>query len=342
VPLHREQKDARDLCGKAFLPMKPQKSFSIQKMVQLLNMRKNMKRRTILFLGARTGGLFRSQAFYKDLKPFSLRDFSDMDDFEKFAECYRLLSRSEDFSETDIDTILTNALREVKVAYIDICIAELLKQGIFDLVITTCIDDILEQALIYMGQQRNFSTFVPGRDPSTQNRSMQLGLGRNDTIKIWKVFGDILSCSYYLPNRISHVQEHSDLRSVLEETRARDILMVGFDPVWDGDLVSTLFPRTASPHSFWYVNAQKPEEGSALSQYLEDCGAKCINGVEGNHENFFQKLYLDMTGKLPAPYQIEQELHQINNELAYLRQEVQQLILLLQGENNQTKPAELE
>ena len=204
---------------------------------------------------------------------------------------------------------------------------------------------------------------IPGRTQAVQDHSIQLGLGRSDTIKIWKVFGDIPSCSYHLHKRVAHVQEHNDLRNVLEGTRVRDILMVGFDPVWDGDIVSTLFPRTASPHSFWYINDQKLEEGSALAQYLEDCRAKCISGEDGNHENFFQRLRLHMMGKIAASYQIEEDLHLelrqvkeelaslrevreelaslrgVREELASLREEVRRLNGLFQGENGR-KPAE--
>lgn len=321
-------------------------NFSIQKIVQLLNVRKHMKGRATLFLGTRTGGLFRSQALYSNLQQFSLRDFSLLDDFEKFAECFRLLSRSGEFSETDIDSILKAALRDVSATYIDICLAELLKQGIFDLIITTCMDDLLEQALSYIGQRESydFSLIVPRQDQSTQDQSMHLGFGLNDTIKIWKVFGDITSRSYNLNKRVSHVQDHSDLRRMLEGTRTRDVLMVGFDSVWDGDILTAFFPRSPSPHSLWYVNDQMPEEGTPLFSYLENCQARCISGVEGNHENFFQELHLQMTGKLPVPYQIERELRlelrHMRNEFEALRQEVQRLVLLLRAATDRQEPTE--
>src|SRR5258708_23688306 len=98
------------------------------------------------FFGARTGGLFRSQAFYKNMQEFSLREFDALTTFERFAECYWALTKDKEFGETDIDNILTQALKGISVLYADICVAELLKEGIFDLVITTCIDDVLEQA----------------------------------------------------------------------------------------------------------------------------------------------------------------------------------------------------
>ncbi len=322
-------------------------SFSIQAMAQLLRIRKHMKGPT-LFLGARTGGLFRSPALYNNLQKFSLRDFSRLNDFEKFAECFRQLSQAENFSETDIDSFLTTALRGISATYTDVCVAELLKQGIFDVIITTCIDDILEQALNYIGQREpyDFSVHIPRQDPLAQEQSMQLEPRSNDSINIWKVFGDITSRSYNVSKRISHVQEHSDLQKALVETKKRDLLMVGFDPVWDGDIISAFFPRSGpgSPNSLWYVNDQLPEKETPLFRFLKDCHAKYISGIEGNHENFFQDLHLQMTGRLPVPYQIEQELHrefrQMKNELEMLRREVQQLVFLLQKETGRKNPTD--
>lgn len=318
--------------------------FSIQKIVQLLKVRKHMKGRATLFLGARTSGLFRSQSLYTSLQQFSLRDFSQLDGFEKFAECFLMLSRTEEFSETDIDSILTAALQDISANYIDICLAELLKQNIFDLIITTCIDDILEQSLNFIGLREpyDFSTYIPRQDQLAQDQGNHLG--RNGTMKIWKVFGDITSRSYNINRRVSHVQEHSNLRNILEGTKTRDMLMVGFDPVWDRDILTTLFPRSAAPNSLWYVNDHLPEQGTQLFLYLENCQAKCISGLEGNHENFFQELHLQMTGKLPAPYQVEQDLHlelrQIRSELASLRREIQQLAFFVQGESGKKNTIE--
>jgi hypothetical protein len=51
-----------------------------------------------------------------------------------------------------------------------------------------------------------------------------------------------------------------------------------------------------------------------------------------------------MTGRLPVPYQIEQELHrefrQMKNELEMLRREVQQLVFLLQKETGRKNPTD--
>lgn len=279
--------------------------FSIQKMAQLLKVRKHTGR-TALFLGARTGGLFRSQLFYDSLQDFSLHDFSLLNTFERFAECYRVLIKPREFGETDIDSILTGALQGVSTIYADLCVAELLKQGIFDLIITTCIDDILEQALtsVELKELYDFSVFFPRNALNTQEKSID----RGGKFKLWKVFGDLGSRAYNITGRVSHVQAHADLRQILEETRTRDVLMVGFDPVWDGDLLHALFPRSPSLSSLWFVNDQKPEEGTQISQYLQNCQAKCIDGIEGSYENFFEDLHRQITGKMPIPFQVEQDL----------------------------------
>jgi hypothetical protein len=319
-------------------------NFSSQELAQLLKIRKHTKGPT-LFLGARTGGLFRSPALYNNLQKFSLRDFSLLDDFGRFAECFRQLSRSEDFSETDIHGFLKTALRDISATYTDIFVADLLKQGIFDVIITTCIDDVLEQALNYIGQREayDFSVHIPRPAQTFQDQGMQLEPRNNGPVAIWKLFGDLTSLSYNINKRISQVHDHQDLQKLLTETRTRDLLMVGFDPVWDGDILAALFPRSAS-NSLWYVNEQPPEEEPVLMRFLQNCHAKYISGAEGNHKNFFQELHLQMMGKFPAPYHIEPdfllELRQMKNELEMLRREFQHIISLFQGKSD--RPDSLE
>lgn len=295
--------------------------FTIQKMAQLLKVRKHTHGHTVLFLGARTGGLFRSQFFYNSLQDFSLRDFSKLNGFERFEECYHVLNRPGNFVETDIDRILTASLRGVSTIYADLRLADLIKQGIFDLVITTCIDDILEQALsrVDLREANDYSVFVPRKGVDTQNRYID----RSVIFRIWKVFGDLGSREYTTTKRFSYVQAHDDLRKVLEETRTRDVLMVGFDQVWDGDILHFLFPRSASTCLLWYVNDQEPLEEMKIYPYLQDCQARWISGLEGNYENFFQELHWQITGRsLIPPYQVEQDLLR---ELHIIQLEVQKV-----------------
>src|SRR2546422_3487835 len=130
----------------------------------LLEFRKKHNQRTVLFLGSRAGGLFRSQQFYDTMWQFSKRDFAELSRFEQFSECYKIL-QEERFSERDRFSILSSSLRGVGTIDADVCLAELVKDGVFDVVISTNIDDLAEQAFIQVGMREleDFQVLIPRR-----------------------------------------------------------------------------------------------------------------------------------------------------------------------------------
>src|SRR5947209_5906961 len=66
----------------------------VKAMADLLDTRRKHGKRTLLFLGARAGGLYRSYAFYDSLKTFSKLNFAKMSRPKQFEECYELLKPS--------------------------------------------------------------------------------------------------------------------------------------------------------------------------------------------------------------------------------------------------------
>ena len=127
-----------------------------------LERRKDAGRSTVLFLGARTGGLFRSKMLYGTVQYFSLRAFNNMSRLEQFDECYRVL-REQDLSKSEIDTILIAALQGLQITETDISLAELVKRGFFETIISTNIDDLLTKAFVQVGMEEtnDFQVFIP-------------------------------------------------------------------------------------------------------------------------------------------------------------------------------------
>jgi len=144
--------------------MPESEQFDISTIAKLLDVRKRNNHRAVLLLGARTGGLFRSDHFYESLQEFSNRDFNKLSPLEKFNECHSILT-SDHFSEAEIHSIVRTSLRDLTVTIADACLAELVKQGYFEEIISTNIDDMLEQALveIEMQEQREFEVLIAGR-----------------------------------------------------------------------------------------------------------------------------------------------------------------------------------
>jgi hypothetical protein len=122
--------------------MREQQQWDIEELAKLLELRKVNGQPTVLLLGMRAGELFRSKHFYESLRRFSHRDFSNLSRIEQFRECYAILTKNP-FSEKDIHSILRTALSDLDVTTADAYLAELVKQGHFDEIIYTSIDDAL-------------------------------------------------------------------------------------------------------------------------------------------------------------------------------------------------------
>src|SRR3989442_8265502 len=132
---------------------------------------------------------------------FSKRDFAELSRFEQFSECYKIL-QEEWFSECDRFSILSSSLRGVGTIDADVCLAELVKDGVFDVVISTNIDDLAEQAFIQVGMREleDFQVLIP-------RRGTDLGIIHSQkNVACWlvKVFGDLPSHSYNIAKR--HIQ----------------------------------------------------------------------------------------------------------------------------------------
>src|SRR5438552_3479811 len=133
---------------------------SVAELAQLLIARKKERKRTILFLGSRTGGLFGNQAFYNGMQRYSLRNFSKLSELEKFDECYHILKRLADENNEKnpdgkelLEDLLTNWLTEIAGREEDNYVAELVKEGFFDTIVSTNIDSLLELAFSQAGMK---------------------------------------------------------------------------------------------------------------------------------------------------------------------------------------------
>jgi metacaspase-1 len=258
----------------------------VAEMAALLTLRKQHHQRTILFLGARAGALFRSQQFYEILRPFSKRSFTAMSRFEQFTECYKLL-RQDQFSDQDRFSILSASLRDVIPINADVCLAGLVKNGFFDVIISTNIDDIVEQALIKAGMRElgDFQVLIPRRGVNLEVIYLQ----KNISCWLVKVFGDLSSRSYDIMRSNIYManEEYSHLKRFLEQNLEGDILVIGLDPVWDAGVFTT-FPTRGG--SYWIVSEEDLAENSLVASTWWGRHIKCIVGGEGSYEGFLNNL----------------------------------------------------
>src|SRR2546423_13557710 len=111
---------------------------NIEEIASALVTQRDLGQRTVLFLGARAGGLFRNEYFYETLKQFSLLNFDNLSNVDKFKECYYVLNKH--FTETERHNILVAALATLRYREEDKFLAKLVKAGLFEVIITTNID----------------------------------------------------------------------------------------------------------------------------------------------------------------------------------------------------------
>src|SRR5579883_375585 len=240
---------------------------------------------TILFLGSRAGALFRSKDFYESLQQFSMRDFSYLSRIEQFSECYHVLQRH--FTASDLHAILQDSLQSLPLLSVDSQLAHLVKKGIFDIIISTNIDDALEKALLQAGLSggRDFQVIIPQRD-ILRDLDGSPEEGKKPCLLI-KLFGDFGAHEYEIRRRDSYFKDFERLKQSLAVTLSQETLLIGYDPQWDRS-VDTLFPVTGQ--KIWYVN-EDLDEDSQIFHLLQNRGSRHLIGTQGSYEIFIQDLY---------------------------------------------------
>jgi hypothetical protein len=293
----------------------------ITEIAKLLAIRKQSGYSTTLVLGARAGAFYRQpRTFHEMIMAFSERSFEGLAAASAFGECYRVLNEHA-FSERDLHSILRAAIQEVSIADADICLAELVKEEYFGEIITTNIDDLLEQAFnqVEMKEGQHYEVFIPGR-----NIGRHLLGSDKKLCRVTKVFGDLIARTYEIKRQRTYLDHQPELKAYLERVLSRDMLVIGLDPAWDAELIH-LIPPGEDCGSAWFVDEDPPPAESAMARVFQSRQTQYLTGKEGNYERFFKALHWHLTSRTPSVYQDMQEilgsLRRINNEYRSMNRE---------------------
>ncbi len=191
---------------------------NVEEIARKLTTRRDQGQRTTLFLGSRTGGLFGNEYFYDTLKQFSLLNFDTLSNIEKFRECYYVLRKH--FTAMERRDILVGALATLRYREEDKLLAELIRAGFFETIITTNIDSLLEEACSLSGT--HIQTFIPQIDDIT---TIEQNNYRHDAII--KLFGDLESLRYSIADETFNLEDK--FQSFLQLKLSSDVLIVGYD-----------------------------------------------------------------------------------------------------------------
>jgi hypothetical protein len=297
--------------------MSESRQSTIKEMAELLRVRKSNSHSTVLLLGARAGALFRSDHFFECLRAFSQRDLSLSPRTTQFSEYYSTLTNN-DFSEREIHSLFRKSLENLAATKADACLAELVEQGHFHEIISTNIDDILEQSFsqIEMKEPRDYEVIHP-YDKIEQER--------NAPFRVVKVFGDFASRDYTVHRHINRSDKELghvlSLRHILE----KDILVVGIDPKWDKHILDTI---SGTSGTLWFVGEEEDLiKQETISDILRQRSSKYIVGREGHFDYFMRSLHSYLYGGMPLNYKFAQkilnELADVSNHVATLSKKIQ-------------------
>lgn len=262
---------------------------NVSHMAKILGLRRQQGRDTVLVLGSRAGGLYRNREFYETLKLFGDPSFSSLPRIKQFGQCYRILTRRKNvFDLSDIDGILTHALKELDITDADIRLAELVKSGLFGIIVTTNIDTILEESLksLKMQEMHDFEVF---RLYDGANRN-QFHFEKNIPCKIIKVFGELHT--QYSARRGGYLNRNPSIKAMLEDFLEQDVMIIGLDPVWDEEIHQAF---RLQGKSFWFINEEEPEEYTLLSQIEDARNARYFLGPSADYTHFTRLLYSTIT-----------------------------------------------
>lgn len=259
---------------------------SVADLAQLLRETQGIDHRIVLFLGSRAGALFRSKYFYETCKFYSARSFNALPQIKQFAECYRVLHQI-DFSKDDLLKLLTDSLHALPLSEPDILLAELVKKGIFDIIISTNVDGMLEQAFSHTAMRAlyDYQIFIPQHDSIDDIYHIAL----EPCCKLVKIFGDIALQKYTMIGRDMYLENNQRLKHYLGTVLSNDVLMVGYDPLWDR-AIAGIFPEEG--RRFWLVSEEKNSDDSMpLLQVMEKYKERYVIGGDGSYDQFIKALH---------------------------------------------------
>ncbi|MBV9617383.1 MAG: hypothetical protein JO011_15805 [Ktedonobacteraceae bacterium] len=287
---------------------------NIADVAEALKLKQKNNQSMVLFLGSRAGGLFRSQGFFATLKEYSMRSFDLLSREGQFAESYKALKQDR-FNENTIYALLLASLQHVTISQADIYLAEFIKQGLFNVIISTNTDGLLEKALEYveMRELYEFDVLIPERNATRAEK--------NSGCTIIKVFGDIYSRVYNVTRRDFYLDSLPDLKTLLENSLARDVLVIGFDPIWDAEILRVFTNDEDIQESFlWLVTEEESLiKHPLVSRTLRRRQTRYIAGNIGGYEPFLKALYVYLYDKMPMHHQT---MHEIAISLKSLHSDV--------------------
>jgi hypothetical protein len=295
----------------------------IMDLAERLEERKNSGSRIALILGSRAGALFRSKDFPEEMAPYSTRkSFSvDTNEIGRFSECYDLLKKAKSQEAPgDLEKLLNEQIKNTEYSFADECMADLVKQKIFKVVLSFNPDDILYGAFTAAALKKNEDFVEIDFDRFGRYTVEEIRNHTKRACAVIKLFNDVYTFVRSLDK--PRVQEEVSLwvRNLLEDWKIKEVLLVGIDLKWDHIILSALSSRLKT---ILFVNEDEPGKEEFYASYKELEKIEYIAGGKGEYEKFLQMLYWHINTGLP-PYRYELAV-QLKNEVNAMQGDIRRI-----------------
>jgi hypothetical protein len=241
-------------------------------------------KRPVLFLGSRTGGLYRNENLYETLKVFSFRRFDSLSNLEKFEECHKILY-SKYFNEDERYHLMMSALSSFWYREEDKILATLVRDGLFDAIVTTRIDLLLEEAYMIwdMKEPNDYQVITQDTYSDIKPKSGFPMYGR-----IIKIFSNEDTGDESPREGPITLSEHM-FKQFVKSKLTDETLIIGYDALWD-KVLEQVIPTNGG--KIWYINEEIASlQDTQLSLVLKERDSRFLIGNQGNYSSFFKTLY---------------------------------------------------
>jgi hypothetical protein len=268
---------------------------------ELANLMRDKKKRNqppyALFLGAgaslASGAPNMQQIINDVVGTLGGEDPKTLSEKEKTRVFYNILDR---LSSSERYSVLSKYLRHAAPSRGYLNLAQLVREGYFNTILTTNFDTFLEGSLLEAGlRARDITVTIAGADLERLIHDTT----KMESTRIWiiKLHGDLSSAFAFTHQEVDEFSEQ--IKSLLRRFLARNIVIVGHTA---RDEEINRYFRTASG-DLWYVN---PDQRQA-SEFTLKVTSRFITGIYGSFDAFFGEL-ADLLLYRPQKIQIDQEI----------------------------------
>jgi hypothetical protein len=267
-------------------------AISTREIAMLLREHREREQHMALFLGSRTSGWMDNAIFYDTVGKFGTNEFYGLNTVGQFGRSHKILSNKR-FKEADVHHVLWKALEGLHQREEDDWLVELIQEDLFSVILSTSIDNFVENACLHVGMKegRDFDVLNLLRSPN-----QKLDLRQRRGLMIVKVFGDLESRCYATAGKELDVTTRPMLRASLSSLLAQEMLMIGYDPIWDR-AVEQVFP--ISSEAVYYVNEQEPADDMLLYDILFQRHSKYCVAEANSYKDFLKVLRRSFSQPLP-------------------------------------------